>query len=319
MEMTCRLFSRFNSVPSPLSSPLLSPALTPGSPPSPLHTNFTLDGCDGFIGGTSAANTMQPYRQPPRHEKKDLSFSEIAARAHCRSCGVKVRHRKFSWKRTLLPAFFKPSWNEERKHPSVRIRDMGTAACVTPEYTRGTYMTVFDSMRLDVRNPSVEYVLRLRLSADTSRAGITVGVVDPDAIDPTEASGCELCQTERGWGVFVCKGLRDKFTNGLYNGGKYLCGRESKDIRYGWSKNDVIEIRIRRGEIVFCRNEEVIPEVCIRNPTIVGTFVFAVTLYNSRLEIRSLQRIRKLSHFEDPRLECCSDLSTSPAASKGTN
>ena len=249
-----------------------------------------------------------------------LSFSEIAARTHCKSYGIFTQNKGCCWKRTLLPVRFQSSWDSERKHPSVNIRDAGSAVFVSPGYTRGTYMTVFDSMPLDLRSENVVYSFRVRLNADTSRAGVTVGVVDPRALNPSKEGGCELCESPRGWGVFVCKGLRDKFTNGVYNGGKYICGRESKDIRYGWSKDDVIEVRLRRGEIYFLRNDEIIEEVHVRNREIVGPFVFAITLYNSRLEVKSLDCVRRLSLFEDPKLGCLSTGEcASPAASKGAN
>jgi len=252
-------------------------------------------------------------------KKGFLSFPEIAAKSHCERFGIMERHEDLSWKQTLLPVRYEARWSDAMKHASVRIKDEGSSVSVSPDYTRGTFMTVFDSMNLNLVNENVEYAFRMRLGSDTSRAGITVGVVDPGVLNPSASKGCELCETPRGWGVFVCKGLRDKFTNGLYNGGKYLCGRESKDIRFGWCKEDVIEIRVRRGEILFVRNDSTISEVYAKDPKICGNFVFAITLYNSRLEVKSLACIRKVRPFEDPHLLRQGQSGIQTAASKGSN
>lgn len=231
-----------------------------------------------------------------------LSFSEIAARWHCRTHGISKRLPQCSWKQTLLPAIYMPKWDCVMKHPSVELRNEGHSACVAQSYKRGTFMTVFDSTAVDLSVPNLVYTFRVRINTDTSRAGITVGIVDPLSLDPRSNGGCELCETKRGWGVFVCKGIRDKFTNGLYHGGKYVCGRDSPHIKNGWSKDDMIEIVLQKGEILFRRNDADIEDVRISDEEISGQFVFAVTLYNSRLQVEAVSRDRRLSQFESPKL-----------------
>ena len=162
-------------------------------------------------------------------------------------------------------------------------------------------MTVFDSLQIDLRKPNIVFTFQVKINTDTSRAGITIGIVDPKRVDPRNSQGCELCETERGWGVFVCKGIRDKFTNGVYHRGEYVCGKDARQIREGWRKDDVIEIQLEKGTIRYLRNGELIPEVSVSDNNIQGCFVFAVTLYNSRLEVQAVSRERRLSQFTDPR------------------
>ena len=230
-----------------------------------------------------------------------MSFSEMAARLHCMRVGIKRRNVNCSWKQTLLPCTYKPLWSMTFKHPSVLLHRDGICASVSSDYTRGTFMTVFDSLKIDLRKPHLVYTFRVKINTDTCRAGMTIGVVDPDNLDPRSPQGCELCEADRGWGLFVCKGSRDKFTNGIYHGGKYICGKDAAQIRNGWRKDDVIEVQIQKGEIRFFRNDTNIPEVSVCNEKIQGSFVFAVTLYNSRLRVEAVSRVRRLSQFSDPR------------------
>ena len=230
-----------------------------------------------------------------------MSFSEMAARLHCMRVGIKRRNVNCSWKQTLLPCTYRPLWSPTFKHPSVLLHRNGICASVSSDYTRGTFMTVFDSLKIDIRKPHLVYTFRVKINTDTCRAGMTIGVVDPDHLDPKDPSGCELCETDRGWGLFVCKGIRDKFTNGVYNEGKYICGRDAPQIRDGCRKDDVIEVQIQKGEIRFFRNGSNISEVSVFDAKIQGFFVFAVTLYNSRLRVEAVSRRRRLSKFSDPR------------------